>query len=50
MDVKEAGSFPVKKGQFRMTVNGQEREVSAVPTARLSDLLRKEFQLTGTKV
>ncbi|MED5047936.1 xanthine dehydrogenase subunit E [Bacillus siamensis] len=50
MDVKEAGSLPVKKGQYRMTVNGQEREISAIPTARLSDLLRKEFQLTGTKV
>ncbi|MFP7232645.1 xanthine dehydrogenase subunit E [Bacillus subtilis] len=50
MDVKEAGPFPVKKEQFRMTVNGQEREVTAVPTTRLSDLLRKEFQLTGTKV
>lgn len=33
-----------------MTVNGQGLEVAAVPTARLSDLLRKEFQLTGTKV
>ncbi|MGF7534106.1 xanthine dehydrogenase subunit E [Bacillus mexicanus] len=50
MDVKEATSFPIKKEQFRMTVNGQERKVSAVATARLSDLLRKEFQLTGTKV
>ncbi|MGK9266725.1 xanthine dehydrogenase subunit E [Bacillus inaquosorum] len=50
MDVKEAGLFPVKKEKFRMTVNGQEREVSAVPTARLIDLLRTEFQLTGTKV
>ncbi|KFF55533.1 MULTISPECIES: xanthine dehydrogenase subunit E [Bacillus] len=50
MDVKEAGSLPVKKGQYRMTVNGQEREVTTIPTARLSDLLRKEFQLTGTKV
>ncbi|MCY8165022.1 2Fe-2S iron-sulfur cluster-binding protein, partial [Bacillus inaquosorum] len=50
MDVKEAGPFPVKKEKFRMTVNGQEREVSAVATARLIDLLRTEFQLTGTKV
>ncbi|WP_342412320.1 xanthine dehydrogenase subunit E [Bacillus sp. FSL K6-1560] len=50
MDVKEAGPFPVKKEQFRMSVNGQEREVAAIPTTRLSDLLRKEFQLTGTKV
>lgn len=50
MDVKEAGPFPVKKEQFRMTVNGQEWEVAAVPTTHLSDLLRKEFQLTGTKV
>nr|WGD93698.1 xanthine dehydrogenase subunit E [Bacillus subtilis] len=50
MDVKEAGPFPVKKEQFRMTVNGQEWEVLAVPTTHLSDLLRKEFQLTGTKV
>ncbi|MDK2600013.1 xanthine dehydrogenase subunit E [Bacillus stercoris] len=50
MDVKEAGPFSVKKEQLRMTVNGQEREVTAVPATRLSDLLRKEFQLTGTKV
>ncbi|MDO3660562.1 xanthine dehydrogenase subunit E [Bacillus sp. C28GYM-DRY-1] len=50
MDVKEAGPFPVKQKQLRMTVNGQEYEVAAVPTTRLSDLLRKECQLTGTKV
>ncbi|MHA6488602.1 xanthine dehydrogenase subunit E [Bacillus cabrialesii] len=50
MDIKEAGPFPIKKEQFRMTVNGQKREIAAVPTTRLSDLLRKEFQLTGTKV
>ncbi|OIS63503.1 xanthine dehydrogenase subunit E [Bacillus subtilis] len=50
MDVKEAGPFSVKKEQLRMTVNGQEYEVAAVSATRLSDLLRKEFQLTGTKV
>ncbi|MBL4970051.1 xanthine dehydrogenase subunit E [Bacillus halotolerans] len=50
MDVKEAGSFSVKKHRFRMTVNGIAREVDAVPTARLSNLLRTEFQLTGTKI
>ncbi|MCY8104997.1 xanthine dehydrogenase subunit E [Bacillus mojavensis] len=50
MDVKEAGSFSERKQRFRMTVNGIEQEVDAVPTARLSDLLRTEFQLTGTKI
>ncbi|MCC8353815.1 xanthine dehydrogenase subunit E [Bacillus sp. AF23] len=50
MDVKEAGSFSARKQRFRMTVNGIEQEVDAVPTARLSDLLRTEFELTGTKI
>ncbi|MEG7379103.1 xanthine dehydrogenase subunit E [Bacillus subtilis] len=50
MDVKEAGPYPLKKEQLRMIVNGQELEVAVVPTSRLLDVLREDFQLTGTKV
>lgn len=34
---------------MRVTVNGQPRQVSAHPLARLLDVLREEFGLTGTK-
>jgi carbon-monoxide dehydrogenase small subunit len=34
---------------IRFAVNGQEREVSAHPMARLIDVLREQLKLTGTK-
>jgi aldehyde oxidoreductase len=35
---------------YRLLVNGQQRTVDAAPTARLSDVLREELGLTGTKI
>ncbi len=35
---------------FRFTVNGKPTEVFASPTRRLSDVLREDLRLTGTKV
>lgn len=38
-----------EKACVRFTVNGEAREVTAAPLTRLLDVLREEFQLTGTK-
>lgn len=38
-----------EKACVRFTVNGEAREVTAAPLARLLDVLREDFGLTGTK-
>ena len=35
--------------QINFTVNGEERSVEGFPMARLLDVLREQFHLTGTK-
>jgi carbon-monoxide dehydrogenase small subunit len=37
------------KHEVRLTVNGEAKKILAYPMERLLDVLRNEFQLTGTK-
>ncbi len=37
------------KTELKMTINGQERKLSAYPMERLLDVIREEAALTGTK-